>query len=335
MGILNNVNHWIGSRFGVKLMRTTGLYDWQKQPEKFGARIEIPHPDGAAEYLNCNNPRLVDLIKRYRDFDPLVTVPTVWTDDKIDAGTLRNFRGDTPYVWQRPGLNSNDVAYLLAYYALKGSGARAILDQLDEDGLFGAYTHPIDGRLISRDLLDSVREIDFLNRHAGLGTSSLSVLDIGAGYGRLAYRLHQATNDDVKIFATDAFPHSTFLSEYYLRFRNAGRARVVAIDEVSGLLETTSIDIAINVHSFSECTLDAIEWWTKRLAQNSVRYLMVVPNTEARSGQVLCRTNDGQNMEEVFARHGYRPVKREPRYLDPQVQAYALDPAQLNLFELA
>ena len=133
----------------------------------------------------------------------------MWTDDKIDAGTLRNFRGDTPYVWQRPGLNSNDVAYLLAYYALKGSGARAILDQLDEDGLFGAYTHAIDGRLISRDLLDSVREIDFLNRHAGLGTSSLSVLDIGAGYGRLAYRLHQATNDDVKIFATDAFPHST------------------------------------------------------------------------------------------------------------------------------
>jgi hypothetical protein len=35
----------------------------------------------------------------------------------------------------------------------------------------------------------------------------------------------------------------------------------------------------------------------------------------------------------IFARHCYHPIAREPRYADPIVQKYGIDPVWLNLFE--
>ena len=61
---------------------------------------------------------------------------------------------------------------------------------------------------------------------------------------------------------------STFVSDYYLRFRNASKAVVVPLDEIETWLTSQKVDIAINIHSFSECQLSAIDcgWrcWPRR-----------------------------------------------------------------------
>jgi len=46
-------------------------------------------------------------------------------------------------------------------------------------------------------------------------------------------------------------------------------------------------------------------------------------------------TNDGHEILPIVARHGYELMVTEPKYLDPIVQKYALNPTFYYLFELA
>jgi hypothetical protein len=291
-------------------------------------------PAGAADWLRPDNPALIELKARYAAMDPHVTTPLVWTDDRLPPTDMLYFRGDNNFIWQLRGPNRNELTYALVYYHLKAAGDDGLIDRLGEDGLFGATAFMVDGRLVSRDLLDSVREIQFLRHHTCLGEGRGTLLDIGAGYGRLAWRLEQASGDDVRVFATDAFAPSTFISDYYLRHRGATRASVVPLDEVEALLAATKIDVAVNVHSFSECTPEAIAWWVERLARYRVGQLMVVPNPGS-AGGVRCQIEGGPDMAPIFERFGYRATVREPRYADPVVQTYGIDPVCLHLFELA
>jgi putative sugar O-methyltransferase len=290
-------------------------------------------PAGAAEWLRPDNPHLVALKARYAAMDPRVTTPSVWNEARLSAEDMLYFRGDNHFLWQVRGPNQDARSYARVYRHLRGGEAGGLLDRLGEDDAFGVSLFAVDGRMVSRDLLDSVGEIDFLRRHAGLGERPLNILDIGAGYGRLAWRLEQATGDEVRIYAADAFAPSSFIAEYYLRFRRARRAAMVPLDAVAALLAATRIDVAVNVHSFSECTLEAIAWWTELLASHRVPRLMVVPN-EGTVGGARCEINGGVDMEQVFARFGYRPAVREPRYADPNVQRRGVDPVHLHLFAL-
>jgi len=101
---------------------------------------------------------------------------------------------------------------------------------------------------------------------------------------------------------------------------------------VEALLSGRDIQLAINVHSFSECTLDAMDWWTQKIAAYGVKYLFVVPNPGA-TADASCQTFDGRELEPILARHRYHPIVREPRYADPIVQKYGIDPVWLHLFE--
>ena len=315
----------------ARLKRALGRLRGERPP----ARTFDPEtlPEGAAAYLRPDNPRLVELRARYAKADRLVTTPLVWTDDRLSPADLRWFRGDNNFVWQRRGPNRNELNYALVYYQLKATGDDGLIDLLGEDGRFGATQFRIDGRQVSRDLLDSVREIQFLRRHTMIGEGRGTVLDIGAGYGRLAWRLEQASGEDVRVFATDAFAPATFIAEYYLRHRGAQRACAVPLDEIDALLAATRIDVAVNVHSFSECTPDAVAWWVERLARHRVRHLMIVPNGGTTEGE-RCQVGNGVDMEAALERFGYRIAHREPRYADPIVQKYGIDPVWLHLFEL-
>ena len=84
-------------------------------------------------------------------------------------------------------------------------------DKLVEDDYFGNITFDIDGKLVSRDLLDSLVEIYFLDRHLGLASAApgLTVLDIGAGYGRLAHRILSALPSATRYLCSDAIAEST------------------------------------------------------------------------------------------------------------------------------
>lgn len=329
--LLARLNRRIAAATGRKLMPTAGLYPWQVERLR-GPFDAASLPPGAAEWLRPDHPALADLRRRYAACDIAATKPFKWREGALSAEDLLYFRGCNAYVWQNARRNDNELSAALCYHALKADDREGLLDRLDEDLLFGVHGHPIDGRIVSRDLLDSAREIQFLIRHAGLGDGPRTLLDIGAGYGRLAWRLEQALGESIQVFATDAFPASTFICDYYLRFRGATRSRAVPLDGIGELLGRERIDIATNIHSFPECTLDAIAWWLERLARHHVRHLLIVPNDPPSDGDRL-RLNDGRDFEHLVERFGYRRVAREPRYPDPFVQRYGLDPVHLNLFE--
>src|ERR1035438_6593542 len=121
--------------------------------------------------------------------------------------------------------------------------------------MFGAYVFRFNGKVVSRDLIDSVLEINFLQEN--FGPRKLAVLDIGAGYGRLGHRLSEVMPSADPVFCTDGVAESTFICDFYLRYRKA-RARAIPVDEVESLVKDGGIDLATNIHSFSECTAQSI-----------------------------------------------------------------------------
>ena len=131
----------------------------------------------------------------------------------------------------------------------------------------------------------------------------------------------------------DAVPESTFLSEYYLAWRGCvPPARVVPLHELD-LLSGCRFDLAVNVHSFSECTLAAVTWWVDWLAELAVPNLFIVPNEPE---GLLSREADGtrQNLIPVLERAGYRLAVREPVISDPAVREMVRIHDQFHLFSL-
>lgn len=244
----------------------------------------IPLPHGASAYLRPGNPRLVALREAYAALrSPGGSENSFfWTPERVVGHVeLAWFRGDNAYVWQNRQLGSD--ARLKRYIALQEIERQDRLDllsRLEEDGLFGCWVEYYGGHKgISRDLLDSVGEINFLERHIGItGMSHLKVLDIGAGYGRLAHRMSEALANLERYDCVDGVPESTFVCEYYLQFRGASpRARSVPLDELETSLDD-GYDLAVNIHSFSECTHATISWWMKQVASRRIPWLLIVPN---------------------------------------------------------
>jgi SAM-dependent methyltransferase len=283
-------------------------------------RAGTPLPPGAREYLRRDHPALQDLRQRYAD------VPMDrggrWGAASVDRGMdLLNFRGDSLYLWHyREGEQLDRLRYYVLLRYLRDRDDAGLLDTLGEDGAFGCWTFRFDGHpVVSRDLLDSVNEILFLQRHLGvLQRPGLRVLDIGAGYGRLAHRFTAAVPGVADYCCTDGVPESTFVSEYYLRHRGSP-ARVVPLDRVAADLAPGSFDLAVNIHSFPEIPRAAIAWWLDQLARLRVPALLLVPNDGER---LLSSEPDGSRLpfDDLLARAGYRMAVAEPAIADPAVR---------------
>ncbi|NHZ86086.1 MAG: hypothetical protein GWP19_09415 [Planctomycetia bacterium] len=324
------------NKYGYKIIQHSNLYDWQiEEPLKLNYN-ESNLPADAKDYLDKNNPILKALQKTYSKFDTRVTQPLIWNKHYIKSEDILFFRGDNIYVRQLNASKMNILGYALsAYYALERDPLN-LFSILKEDNYFGNYCIAISNRLISRDLLDSILEIYFLEKYLKIISHSknLNILDIGAGYGRLAHRTITASQGSLKYFCTDAIAISSFISEYYINFRKVhDRALVIPLYDIIHTLENNPIDIAINVHSFSECRLSAIEWWISLLKKYEIRYLMIVPNGDKQMGSLLL-TVQGENFMEIIIKHGYKLVAKEPKFSDPIVQKYGLYPTYHYLFEL-
>lgn len=287
-----------------------------------------------ADYRRRDNPRLRELRELFAGLDPALKTPPLWTEEYASQTDLASFRGHSAWVWQQGNPGLHERAYLIAAYYVLAHDRLGLMEKLTEDGAFGAIAYEIAGRQISRDLLDSILEIDFLDRRLNIVSSPpLSVLDIGAGYGRLAHRMLVAIPSLGNYLCADAIPESSFVCEYYLRYRGLeGRFKIVSAPEIDTALELAPPDLAINIHSFSECSLDAVEWWMDRLAAHAVKHFMIVPNACGHDGDVL-RNNAGADMLPLIERSGYRLVAKEPKYSDPQVQKLALNPTWFWLFK--
>ena len=312
------------------------LYEWQQYPQTqpaYNRRSKLP--EGAESYLRLENPRLKALRDRYAVFNSKVTDPLVWKESYVGSDDILYFRGDNAYVWQLRGLNMNAMAYALTTYYVKSIDKLGLLMGLKENNFFGNFTFNIADTLVSRDLLDSIVEIYFLEKYLNIFSSDhLTILDIGAGYGRLAHRMVCSLPNIVEYFCTDAVPESTFVCEYYVRFcKIEDRVKVVPLDEIESVMRRKALDLAINIHSFSECKTSAIEWWLSVLKRYNVKYLMVAPNFGDSGGKLLL-TNDGEDFGKIIEKYGYKLVAKEPKYQDPTVQQNAISPTYYHLFEL-
>lgn len=334
--VARNVAQRLLQRYDHSIVSNALLYDWQKPATGVTPKTSLTPAAGTGKYLTEDNPRLRELEEAYALVTGGVTTPTAWNADLVRAIDLQCFRGDNAYIFQRRGRNMNEMSFALTYYYLKTTDRLRLFERLSEDEAFGVNIFEvIENRLVTRDLLDSVAELNFLERHLAISQrKSVVVLDIGAGYGRLAYRSVAALPSIERYLCTDAVPVSTFLCEHYLRYRGVdARAEVLPLHEIHSALRRYTVDLAINIHSFSECSLEAIAWWIALLRGKRVPYLMVVPNAVEADG-VTMLTTDGEDFATVLTNHGYRLVARDPKYLDPLVQKYGPFPAIHFLFEL-
>jgi FkbM family methyltransferase len=310
------VEYWVDF-----MLEQTSPAEWRMLTDPYDTTA--PLPPGAETDLAADSPRLADLRRRYAASGLPITVPSVWNDDLLASQLdLVHFRGESPFVWHyREWPRAMALKYFVFAQYVHSHDDRGLLDRLGEDGAFGCWTFSYPGfPTVSRDLLDSANELLFLDRHLGiLDEPGLRVLDIGAGYGRTAYRMSQAASV-ADYCCVDAVPESTFVCEYYLRHRGcAPPARVVALDELDRALEPGGFDLALNIHSFSECTFEAVEWWFDRLATLRVPNLLVVPNDR---DELLAFERDGsrRDFRPVVEAAGYELTACEPVVDDPAVQ---------------
>ncbi|MFL6088978.1 MAG: putative sugar O-methyltransferase [Aeromicrobium sp.] len=316
-----------------KLLVRMGYTVRKLSPQEINAFMELQRPDEKSfdDVFGNRSERLLELRRRYAAVDSPAAVHSVWAHRQSKANLvstglagvdLTRFRASSSYVWNYYGLadaETERLKYFVFQQSVRANDTNGLLDTLSEDGAFGCPTFEFPSLApVSRDLLDSVAEINFLQRHLGvLDRVDVRVLDIGAGYGRMAHRLLDANPGMTGYTCVDAVPESTFLCEFYLEYRGlAERADVIPLDEVDERLDGP-FDVALNIHSFSECTYEAVEWWLQRVQKLGIPNLMIVPNPDERfqndSDRFIASQPDGskRNYLPLLAELGYEQVARE------------------------
>ena len=220
-----------------------------------------------------------------------------WTAHHARTIDPQRFRAHDQYLEQ-----ADHYPYESICLYLKEIGAWEWVLKCGEDGAYGCVTRNVHGVTVSRDLLDSVLEIHYLR--TALGNAWFSepkiVLDIGAGYGRLVHRMYQLF-PRIFMFATDEIPVSLDVARTYLKSR--GLADWVLERPLIG---NARFNLAINVHSWSECTLDEISTWLEMLARLNVPRLFIVPHTpDMGSWAPGVKPGEGPSYRELLAQHGY------------------------------
>jgi len=312
----------------VKAVAARGGYLVTKMDEEARryARVShndaVPLPPGADEALRTDNPKLVELQASYDALDVAATAHTQWRQSFLKRNlSLAWFRGDNAYVWQfRQLKNAADARMYLTLLDVESRDRLGLLKRLEEDGKFGAWTFSYGNRPpVSRDLLDSVNEISYLDAQMGLSSiDSLRILDIGAGYGRVAHRVSAALPNLAAYDCIDGVATSTFLCDYYLDYRKVPDAvRVVPLPEYDTLAD--EYDIALNIHSFSECSLEAIGWWLDRISERNIDWLLIVPNTPH---QLLSTELDGRMLDfaPLVRAAGYVQVDERPVFENDELR---------------
>lgn len=295
-------------------------------------------PEGAESVLSPTNPKLLELKRKYKELN--LFEHTMWKEGYVNSdANFLFFRADNVYIWQARG--SRAQQYVISYFDVKNQDDLGLLKKLEEDGMFGAETFTeCEDKVLSRDLMDSILEINFLERNTKISQiENLKILDIGAGYGRLAYRMLSGLDNVAKYYCVDGIPESTFFCDYYLNFRNLSpKAVSVPLHQIDEQVPDDTIDLAINIHSFSECSIKTIKWWLDFVARKNIRWLMIIPNT---MDQLLSREGDkNKNGEDVrldflpeIISRGYSLVTKSTKYRNPVTQKYGLYPGYYFLFE--
>ena len=263
-----------------------------------------------------------DLAETYRNLD-LEHGDGVWNEKHLNSFDVMKFRGDNVYVWQTRVFQ--EINFFVSYlYALKVDKL-GLHSKLIETGSYGVETFKFGGALVSRDLIDSIIEINYLDEELQFSkSSSFHILDIGAGYGRFAKRIQEGFNN-IEVSCIDAIPLSTCLSRVYLENEiKTGKVKVHQLNTLDAVQEG-AIDLAINIHSFSEMSLPSVVSWVNFLVEKKIENVFIVPNG---SGLSL---NDGTDFGRIFEEAGYRIASVDDKFGDPEFSRFGIYPSKYFL----
>ena len=129
------------------------------------------------------------------------------------------------------------------------------------------------GRLISQDLANSALEVDAIHRLLS-GHSPRSILEIGAGYGRVAYVL-MSLHPTCSYTVVDIQP-ALGISERYLRTLFPNRDVTFMTPESVAEIPRGTIDLAFSISSLQEMTTEQIRNYlalVDRVAHGGAVYL--------------------------------------------------------------
>ena len=146
-----------------------------------------------------------------------------WHQTPNPTPILATLRGDFELrnMFNTNMLDSEDKAKIYAFFVgllwwfTSLDDPMRLTERLSEPTVGNPVKIELGGRLISQDLANSIREHNTIRTFAPAGeTSRQTIMEIGAGYGRLAYVFQMASQCTYVIFD---IPPALYLSERYLR----------------------------------------------------------------------------------------------------------------------
>lgn len=265
-----------------------------------------------------------DLAETYRNLG-LEHADGVWNEKHLNEFDVMKFRGDNVYVWQTRVFQ--EIHFFVSYlFALKVDKL-GLHTKLIETGSFGVENFKFDGMLVSRDLIDSIIEINYLDEKLQFSKSAnFHILDIGAGYGRFAKRIQEGFSN-IEVTCVDAIPLSTCLSRVYLKDEiKTGKVKVHQLNTL-GEIQQGVINLAINIHSFSEMSIASVESWVNFLLKRKIENIFIVPN-----GSSLA-LNDGTDFGRIFEEAGYCIASVDNKFDDPDFSRFGIYPSKYFLLK--
>lgn len=170
---------------------------------------------------------------------------------------------------------------------------------MTRDSEFGGRVVKTSFGEVTRMWLEAEEEMGFLVRNHAFKLFP-SVVEIGAGYGRLAVAMWNYCS---RYVCVDPIPISTQICrDYCARF--APSVEVPSLPDFLALKNRGNeykFDLAINIHSWNECTTEQVKWWLTMLRELEVPYLFTVSHGQM-SGrpEVPYRTHDGGFWRELI-----------------------------------
>ena len=175
------------------------------------------------------------------------------------------------------------------------------------DEEFGArmVDTPALGR-VNRMWLEANIEIDFLRRHLPMELRDTDVLEIGAGYGRLAVMLAPLVRT---MACVDAIPISTKLCRYYCH-RFCPSVDVLNLDDFVANYTLMNPHVVINIHSWNECSPAQVQNWIDVVVAMGTRFLFTVSHGTMGDAYALWHEGGG-NFRPMIEKH-FTLIAEEP-----------------------
>jgi putative sugar O-methyltransferase len=201
---------------------------------------------------------------------------------------LSRMIGRTPKTPVKGDLFSVNRAYatylmLLKHYVAQHDPLK-LLEKISEP-MIGNPLFVQDGDMrVSQDICNSVHEFYSATRGVDLSKKKLSVVELGAGYGRLGFVFLSAIKDctytvvDIPpaLYVSQSYLSAVFPDEKIFKFRpftsyadikdefEAARIRFVGAHQIK-LLPDKFADLFLNISSLHEMTMDQIEFYLKQI----------------------------------------------------------------------